>query len=247
MEDVTEDRKEIDDGTQEGPDDKVKQEGPDDEVKQEDPGAQKEKENAATNVEIEGMGPDERPSLKLSFGMAAPETRKRAATIDIIRHKKEAVSVEDRKRLARGELLIGLATILLFGIYLLRVLFFPTSDPVAFLVILPAIIATLGMRMLIKNNYSTAVLGLLFKQVNAILLMICVFCILVICVIELNFANLFFGVLYAIAATIFVLSDALDNISRRFIVLLELTSSFALEAYTENQEKVRWRYFIEIR
>ena len=87
MEDVTEDRKEIDDGTQEGPDDKVKQEGPDDEVKQEDPGAQKEKENAATNVEIEGMGPDERPSLKLSFGMAAPNTRKRAATIDIIRHK----------------------------------------------------------------------------------------------------------------------------------------------------------------
>ena len=81
--------------------------------------------------------------------------------------------------------------------------------------------------MLIKNNYSTAVLGLLFKQVNAILLMICVFCILVICVIELNFANLFFGVLYAIAATIFVLSDALDNISRRFIVLLGLLFTLA--------------------
>ena len=97
----------------------------------------------------------------------------------------------------------------------------------ALLVLLPAIIATLGMRMLIKNNYSTAVLGLLFKQVNAILLMICVFCILVICVIELNFANLFFGVLYAIAATIFVLSDALDNISRRFIVLLGLLFTLA--------------------
>ena len=119
--------------------------------------------------------------------------------------------------------------------------------------------------------------------------------------------------LYAIAATIFVLSDALDNISRRFIVLLGLLFTlatvyqivgntfldwsvhdnilvdfgkgyvvykrrlkrsiyieilcfsleairaiirnskartyflFALEAYTENQEKVRWRYFIEIR
>ena len=57
--------------------------------------------------------------------------------------------------------------------------------------------------------------------------MICVFCILVICVIELNFANLFFGVLYAIAATIFVLSDALDNISRRFIILLGLLFTLA--------------------
>ena len=235
MEDATEDRITIDDGTQEANSSLSYPMQPGsapgimnplyknhaEKVKEEGPGAQEAQENDTIKKA------NSRPSMKLSFGRESYQTRKRAATIDIIKHKKEALSIEDKKRLARGELLIGLATILLFGIYLLRVLLFPDSDLMALLVLLPAIIATFGMRMLVKNNYSTAVLGLLFKQVNAILLMVCVFSIVVISVIESNFGNLIFAVVYAIATTIFVLSDALDNISRRFIVLLGLFFTLA--------------------
>lgn len=192
--------------------------------------AQEAQENGATktvNKDDDGATEAERPSLKLNFGKAAPRTRTRAATVDIVKHQKEVLSPADLKRISRGELLIGFATILLFAIYLLRVLFFPTSNLVSFLVLLPAITASLGMRMVIVNNYSTAVLRLLSKQVNAILLMICVFSIVVICVIESNLSNLIFGLVYAIATIIFVLSDALDKLSRRFILSLSLLFTLA--------------------
>ena len=223
-----EDGIEVDDTTQEeyGDAQEAEENGATKTVNKDDD-AQKGQDSNATKTADDGATVEERPSLKLNFGKAAPRTRARAATVDIVKHQKEALSPADLKRIARGELLIGFATILLFAIYLLRVLFFPTSNFVSLLVLLPAITASLGMRMVIVNNYSTAVLRLLSKQVNAILLMICVFSIVVICIIESNFSNLIFGLVYAIATIIFVLSDALDKISRRFIVLLSLLFTFA--------------------
>ena len=52
-------------------------------VKEEGPGAQEAQENDTIKKG------NSRPSMKLSFGRESSQTRKRAATIDIIKHKKE--------------------------------------------------------------------------------------------------------------------------------------------------------------
>ncbi len=145
--------------------------------------------------------------------------RSRPTVLDILGHQR-TFTREDEKRILLGQLLIFGAVVFFIILYIIHYFAYPNSTFVLFLTFIPGSIATIGLRCILKNNFSKAILCVLLREVNVLVVFFCNLFTLAIAISEKNINNSILGVAYFLATVAFVLIDTVENVRKEFILTL---------------------------